>query len=534
MTKHSKVGNAVELVTYEKTEFDVFDNSELKVDFKPLYHCIHIYTALDSLDELRKSYQADRRAQSDLILPTPIPLNGLTSLIQEVAGFFIVETHVLKTTGNFRSEQELEELWDSLLGRLCLALDNALGTETDPEGYVRVKEALIGFIMTMETYEYPTTGLHSFILILFEKYSNLLERQFGKRFKDIVERDDSVPMQAENEQERNGIMNGVWLVRAEREKLLRRPFPLVFPWSQCFYLCCDDIRNFVKKFYHFIEGVAQHHRNIDELLSKSLDTLLSTHISENIAQRVTSVSNLSEIAQIAENIEHFEACCAELERSLTNIRAVQRGGVVRIRNATGSFSKTLGITLDRIPKVISKKVDDLLSEYEWTPQEPEGVPTPYLSTLFQWLNTVIDSLALDAKYKVRAYEGATAYINDFYMDVLTSRANPQLVNQNALENVLVDIQFLKDQFSVVGLDNLSGIFDELVMTANIPVNDQVAHYQEQRLARFALVKPRRLQVLLEKLARYGTTRSDRGSRELAEKRRKEAEIIGRIYPGEGR
>ena len=141
------------------------------------------------------------QAQSNLILPTQIPLNALPSLIQEVAGFFIVETHVLKTTGNFRSEQELEELWDSLLGRLCLALDDALGTETDPEGYLRVKEALIGFIMTMEvgnqsfsdhgltevvqTYEYPTTGLHSFILILFEKYSNLLEKRFCQRFKDV-------------------------------------------------------------------------------------------------------------------------------------------------------------------------------------------------------------------------------------------------------------------------------------------------------------------------------------------------------------
>ncbi|KAF9649350.1 exocyst complex component sec15 subunit [Thelephora ganbajun] len=551
MTKHSKVGNAVELVTYEKTEFDVFDNSELKVDFKPLYHCIHIYTALDSLDELRKSYQADRRAQSDLILPNPIPLSALSSIIQEIAGFFIVETHVLKTAGNFRSEQELEELWDSLLGRLCLALDVALSTETDPEGYLRVKEALIGFIMTMETYEYPTTGLHSFILILFEKYSNLLEKQFGKRFRDIVERDDSVPMQAENEQERNAIMNGVWLVRAERERLLKQSFPLVFPWSQCFYLCCDDvnhdslvalveltlgrqIRNFVKKFYHFIEGVAQHHRNIDELLSKSLDTLLSAHISGNIAQRANSVSNLSELAQIAKNIEHFEVCCAELARSLTNIRAVQRGGVVHILTASGSFSKTLGVTLDRIPKVISKKVDDLLSEYEWTPREPEGVPTPYLSTLFQWLTTVIDSLALDPKYKDKAYEGATAYINDFYMDMLTSRANMQLINQNALENVLVDIKFLKDQYMIVGLEKFTGIFDELVMTASIPVNEQVAQYQEQRQTKFALVKPRKLQMLLEKLARYGSTRSDRSSRELAEKRRKEAEILGRIYPGESR
>ena len=100
---------------------------------------------------------------------------------------------------------------------------------------------------------------------------------------------------------------------------------------------------------------------------------------------------------------------------MSNYSAAQRGGIVRIRNANGSFMKTLGITLDRIPKVISKKVNDLLSEYEWTPQEPEGVPTPYLSTLFQWLTTIVDSLALDQTYKDKAYEGATSCINDFYM-----------------------------------------------------------------------------------------------------------------------
>jgi len=133
----------------------------------------------------------------------------------------------------------------------------------------------------------------------------------------------------------------------------------------------------------------------------------------------------------------------------------------------------------------------------------------------------------------------------------------QVINQNALENVLVDIQFLKDQFMVVGLEKFTGVFDELVMvspfsiscstsvtycseslftlkTANIPVNNQVAQYQDQRQTKFALVKPRKLQILLEKLARYGSTRSDRPSRELAEKRRKEAEMIGRIYPGESR
>ena len=80
MLKSSRVGSAVETITYEKTECmlpscshagrhwlteciadNVLDNDQLQVDFKPLYECIHIYSALDSLDEIRRSYQADRK-----------------------------------------------------------------------------------------------------------------------------------------------------------------------------------------------------------------------------------------------------------------------------------------------------------------------------------------------------------------------------------------------------------------------------------------------------------------------------------------
>ena len=43
---------------------DVLDNEHLKVDFTPLYQCIHIYGALDALEEIRKSYQADRKVGS--------------------------------------------------------------------------------------------------------------------------------------------------------------------------------------------------------------------------------------------------------------------------------------------------------------------------------------------------------------------------------------------------------------------------------------------------------------------------------------
>ena len=85
MLKLSRVGSAVETMTYERTERElngirylttadgfsdnVLNNEHLTVDFTPLYQCIHIYTALDALDEIRKSYQADRKVRSGHLFP---------------------------------------------------------------------------------------------------------------------------------------------------------------------------------------------------------------------------------------------------------------------------------------------------------------------------------------------------------------------------------------------------------------------------------------------------------------------------------
>ena len=90
------------------------------------------------------------QAQSDLIIPDTLPLSSLPSVTQEIVGFFIIETHVLDTTGNFRSERDIEDLWDALVGRLCTTVERVLQNETDADSFLRVKESLIAFVMTLE------------------------------------------------------------------------------------------------------------------------------------------------------------------------------------------------------------------------------------------------------------------------------------------------------------------------------------------------------------------------------------------------
>lgn len=536
LLKQSRVGSAVEVMTYEKVEYNVLENEKIVVDFTPLYQCIHIYGALDALDEIRKSYQADRIAQSDLVIPEPLPIASLGNVTQEIVGFFIIETHVLNTTGNFRSERDVEELWDAVVKRLGFAVSSNLRNEKDPESYLRVKEVLMSCVMTLESYSYSTSSLHDVILTLFEKYVGLLEKQFEGEFANIIQQDDCLPMYVEQAEDLALILDTVWLDPEEREEISQGAVPISLPWSQGFYLCCQEIRHFVQIFYQFIEGVAQHHRNIDDLLSKALNVILCDSISKSIGQQAERTSNLSQIAQIVSNIEHFEIACGELERSLTNIRSSQRGGTIRV-NATKSFSSSLSWALNRVNASIKSKLDDFfgLSEYDWTPNSREDSPSMYLYELVNWLTTVVDSLVIKEAYKVKAYRTAVEYLANCLMDFLCGRDIP-MINENALSNVLVDVDFLSDEFKRIGRGDLTSVFVELRSMTTIVMTDVVQEYlvPSVRQASYSTVRPKRLQALLEKLARAGAQCRDAPSRERGEKRRKEAEAVGRVFPGESR
>ena len=164
-----------------------------------------------------------------------------------------------------------------------------------------------------------------------------------------------------------------------------------------------------------------------------MDNLLTGHISEAIGRRLAGTSTLTQIAQIVTNLEHFQAACTELERSLTILRYViiclpagcsycsiprstQRGGTIRL-TAAASFEATLSRSLERITGLITSKLDQFfeLSEYQWTPQTREDAPSMYLYELVNWLTTVVDSLIIKEAYKDEAYKGALKYIAECLM-----------------------------------------------------------------------------------------------------------------------
>ena len=135
------------------------------------------------------------------------------------------------------------------------------------------------------------------------------------------------------------------------------------------------------------------------------------------------------------------------------------------------------------------------------------------------------------------------------------RSTP-LLNENALHNLLADVDFLKEELTRIGRAHLDAAFDEFRTVRSMPLmlcdhaklcatprqliaivlGNKVQEYltPSARQSVFLAVKPKRLQALLEKLAKYGASVKDSAEREKGEKRRKEAETVGRLFPGESR
>jgi len=98
------------------------------------------------------------------------------------------------------------------------------------------------------------------------------------------------------------------------------------------------------------------------------------------------------------------------------------------------------------------------------------------------------------------------------------------------------VDFLEDELKRIGRPHLSTVFTELRLTTSIALGGTVQEYlvPATRHASYATVKPKRLQALLEKLARFGAMQRESAGRELGERRRKESEAVGRVFPGENR
>jgi hypothetical protein len=152
-----KLNSAIELVADETDEFDVLNNEEanIETEFSPLFEAMHINETLGKSEQFRIEYAADRRTQKDLIIPTKLHLldeecSDLSSLLEGIAGFAIIEKATMSKTANLRQQSDVDELWDSMCQSAINLITKNLHMVENDELLLRIKGRVALFMLTME------------------------------------------------------------------------------------------------------------------------------------------------------------------------------------------------------------------------------------------------------------------------------------------------------------------------------------------------------------------------------------------------
>jgi hypothetical protein len=525
-----KLNSAIELVADEHEEFDLLKSEDLEVDFTPLFEALHIYRSLGQMEKFKTDYAASRRAQRDLLLQNSISLvdeemGDLHTLLEDITGFAIMERATMKKVPDLRSTTDVEELWDSLCQTAISLMSRALSAVDNAEHLLKIKNLISLFIQTMNKFNFNTAAMSNFVLVLFDKYAELLKQRFSEDFIEIVSTDDYMPMPIQNAEEFEKVVNVSWYTpdRPAHEMT----FPTVFPFSQMYPLCCIDIRNFLNQFYFFSaqedNAPSPLSQKIDSQLLTSLDDLLTTKVCASLVSKLSS-QYLGQIVQILINLSHFTTACHELETLLASARSSSPTGTLNgtvatttgpsiSLKATGQFSLHQKTAENRIFELVNSKVSDLIetAEYDWLSRDPPTEPSNYILTLTRYLANIINSvlLSLPSSLKDLMLFNAISHTASSILSLPLSDSVDRITT-TTIAQMDMDISHFRSY--VETLPNnfvLLESLDELVQTIALMRTDQPDEFYDISLRnkKYRNVDPLKGPMLLEKVVHVDMGRS---------------------------
>ncbi|CAG8434342.1 1359_t:CDS:10 [Diversispora eburnea] len=487
------VSSPIEMVMNEENEFDIINNDQVKIDFRPLYQCLHIHEELGKRNEFKSNYEEDRKAQANLVLSQSFTLRendekGFEAFLQEIVGFFVIEHVIVHSTQNFRSQSEVDNLWENVIAKVVKIVSESLDDCYDPVLFQKIKISLFTFIQTLEDYGYNINSFTDLILTVFQRYSDMLKRKFSEDFHQTIVDDYYMPMQIQYPEEYEAVVDACWF--KEGDHRISQGYPRTLPFSQAYPSCCLDIKNFISQYYQFAEDDSRQY-------SYTLDNLLIEHVNGVLLGKLKS-TNMSQIVQIIINLEYFESACEELEKLLKSKRSSHRGGKIKLI-AAGEFRETRKKAEKRIFELVNSKIDDFL--------ELADYDCPFLQDMVGFLGTLIGSTLYNLPMSIKTFINFDALSHlATSLRMLILSPDVKRINSNAVTNFDADVTFLEKFAQSLEDPNIADAFLELRQIVNLLNSDNVEEYlnPSMRNKKYSHLKPIDVISLFDKWTRDQT------------------------------
>ncbi|KAL2896447.1 Exocyst complex component SEC15A [Bienertia sinuspersici] len=375
------------------------------------------YPALKTIESIEKDYLKN------------IPVRKLKAVVEQripaikVAGYFIVEDRVLRTTGGLLEESQVETMWETAVSKIASVVGEQFSRITNATHFLLIKNYMTLFAATLRHHGYEVNSLYETINATKDKYSKLLIEDFRKQITNIVANDSYEQMLLKKESDYQENVLSFQLQTSE----IMPAFPYVAPFSSMVPEACRVVRSFIKDFVNF--------------LSSSGDT--------NIFDARHFIG-VSKAMQVAANVAFLEKACDYFMKTASNlcgvpIRSIDHpqgmlmAKVVLKTSRDAAYIALLGLVNSQLDQFMS-----LPENINWIPDDIPESGHEFMNEVVLYLDTLLSTaqqiLPIDALYKVGS--GALEHISNSIAGAFLSDTVKRF-NANAVVAIDHDLKMLE-------------------------------------------------------------------------------------------
>lgn len=416
----------------------------LGFDLTPLYRAYHIHQTLGLKDRFQQYYFENRKLQltSDFQVSSMTPfLESHQTFFAQIAGFFIVEDRIWRTGGGLISKLEVENLWETAVGKMCSVLEDQFSRMQTANHLLLIKDYVSLLGVTLRRYGYPVDALLDVLSKHRDKYHELLLSDCRKLISEALAADKFEPMIMKKEYEYS--MN-VLSFQIQTSDIIPA-FPYIAPFSSTVPDCCRIVRSFIEDSVSFMSYGGQ--LDFYDVVKKYLDRLLNEVLDGALVKLIrSSVHGVSQAMQMAANMVVLERACDfffkhAAQLSGIPLRMADRGRrQFPLKNARDAAE-------EHLEGLLQAKVDDfmLLTEnVNWMADEPPQNGNEYANEVIIFLETLISTAQqiLPVQVLIRVLRGILSHISEKIVGVFLGDSVRRF-NGNAVAGFDVDIRLLE-------------------------------------------------------------------------------------------
>ncbi|KAL2326676.1 hypothetical protein Fmac_025734 [Flemingia macrophylla] len=428
---------------------EVEEDSVLQFDLTPLYRACHIHDCLGIKEKFREYYYTNRLLQlnSDLELSSSQPfVESYQTFFAQIAGFFIVEDRVLRTTGGLLLADQVETMWETAVAKMTSLLEEQFSCMESAPHLLLVKDYVTLFGSTLRQYGYEIGTLLDALDSSCDKYHLLLLEECRQQTVDVFRNDSNEQMEIKKETDYENIVLSFNLQTSDSMPA----FPYIAPFSSMVPDACRIVRSFIKgSVDYFSYGI---HLNFFDFVRKYLDKFLIDVLNVTLLEKINS-GNISapQLMQIAANITVLERACdffLQHAAQLCGIPVRSAGRPQATLTAKVVFKTSREATFIALQSLVNTKIDEfmtLTASVNWTPDETNENGHDYIHEVIIYLDSIMSPaqqiLPLDAVYEVGS--GAFEHISNSIVAAFSSDSVKRF-NANAVINIEYDLQIIEN------------------------------------------------------------------------------------------